>query len=137
MACRYQAGPRLSKRRPSIRPFAGGHGGTIGPQLEIALSRSRSGSDVYTALAPNRRQPNRSDLAPIIAELRAAGITSLNGIADALNAWGVPTAAGGRRRYAAQVSRVLARLPAQPPLGCAILHRLAAAINATIRHGKS
>jgi hypothetical protein len=46
-------------------------------------------------------------------------------------------AAGGRRWDAAQVSRVLARLPAQPPLGYAILHRLAAAINATIRHGKS
>jgi CRP/FNR family cyclic AMP-dependent transcriptional regulator len=42
------------------------------------------------------RHPNRGDLAPLIAELRAAGITSLNGIADALNARGVPTAAKGR-----------------------------------------
>jgi len=33
-------------------------------------------------------------LAPIIAELQAAGTTSLNGIAEALNARGVPTAAG-------------------------------------------
>jgi hypothetical protein len=53
-----------------------------------------------------------ADLAPIIAELRAAGITSLNGSADALNARGVPTAAGSRHWYAAQVSRMLARLPA-------------------------
>jgi CRISP-associated protein Cas1 len=41
MACRYQAGPRLSSRagwESAVRPFAGGHGGTICPQLEIALS---------------------------------------------------------------------------------------------------
>jgi hypothetical protein len=31
------------------------------------------------------------DLAPIIAELRASGITSLNGIASALDARAVPT----------------------------------------------
>jgi hypothetical protein len=32
-----------------------------------------------------------ANLAPIIAELRAAGITSLNGIAEALNERRVPT----------------------------------------------
>jgi Recombinase len=49
-------------------------------------------------------------LAPIIAEVRAAGVTSLNGIAAALNERGVPTPAGSEHWYASQVSRVLKRL---------------------------
>jgi Recombinase len=49
-------------------------------------------------------------LDPIIAELRAAGITSLNGIAEALNERGVPTPGGGRHWHAAQVARLLKRL---------------------------
>jgi hypothetical protein len=42
-----------------------------------------------------------ADLAPIVAELRAAGITSLNGIAAAPDERGIPTPAGsviGMRR---------------------------------------
>jgi hypothetical protein len=51
-----------------------------------------------------------ADLSPVIAELRAAGITSLNGIAAALDARRVPTPAGSGHWHAAQVSRVLKRL---------------------------
>ena len=36
-----------------------------------------------------------AEMAPIIAGIRAAGITTLGGIADALNKRGVPTARGG------------------------------------------
>jgi hypothetical protein len=53
-----------------------------------------------------------ADLAPIIAELRAAGITSLTGIAAALEARGVPTPAGSGHWRAVQVRRLLARLAA-------------------------
>jgi hypothetical protein len=53
---------------------------------------------------------NAADLAPIIAELQAAGITSLNGIADALTERGVPTPAGSDIWHAIQVARVLKRL---------------------------
>jgi hypothetical protein len=49
-------------------------------------------------------------LAPIIAELRAAGITSLNGIAAALDERHVPTPAGSPHWHPAQVSRLLKRL---------------------------
>jgi hypothetical protein len=38
-----------------------------------------------------RANQNAADLAPIIAELQASGITSLNDIAAALNERGVPT----------------------------------------------
>jgi len=48
-------------------------------------------------------------LAPIIAELRAAGITSLNGIAAALDERHVPTT-GSPHWHPAQVSRLLKRL---------------------------
>ena len=47
----------------------------------------------------------RSDLAPIIEEIRAGGATTLRAVADALNDRGIPTARGGRWS-AAQVSRV-------------------------------
>ena len=51
-----------------------------------------------------------ADLAPLIAELRAAGVTSLRGIATALNERRIPTVAGTGRWYHKQVARVLARL---------------------------
>jgi hypothetical protein len=50
------------------------------------------------------------DVAPIVAELQAAGVTSLNGIATALNARGVRTPRGRSRWYASQVARLLKRL---------------------------
>lgn len=56
-----------------------------------------------------RAQAKAGDLAPVVAELRAAGTTSLSGIAAALNARGIPTARGGQWS-AMQVSRVLARV---------------------------
>ena len=51
-----------------------------------------------------------ADLAPIIAELRARGVTTLNGIAAALNERRVPTPAGSGHWHAAQVARLLKRL---------------------------
>jgi hypothetical protein len=50
-------------------------------------------------------------LAPVIAELRASGVTSLRGIAGALNERGIPTVAGSGRWRHVQVGRLLARLP--------------------------
>jgi hypothetical protein len=52
-----------------------------------------------------------ASVAPVIAELRAAGITSRNRIAAALNERGVLTPRGRHHWYPMQVSRVLARLP--------------------------
>jgi hypothetical protein len=49
-------------------------------------------------------------LAPIIADLRGAGVTSLNGIVEALNERRVPTPAGSTHWRATQVARVLKRL---------------------------
>jgi hypothetical protein len=60
-----------------------------------------------------RANRTAAGLAPVIAELRAAGITSLNGIAAALNERAVPTPAGSGHWHAAQVSRLLKRLAGQ------------------------
>jgi DNA invertase Pin-like site-specific DNA recombinase len=48
-----------------------------------------------------------ADLAPVIAELQATGATSLNGLAKALTARGIPTAKGGDRWTPTGVARVL------------------------------
>jgi hypothetical protein len=57
-----------------------------------------------------RAAARAADVAPIVAELQAAGVTSLNGIATALNARGVQTPRGRRHWYASQVARLLKRL---------------------------
>jgi hypothetical protein len=51
-------------------------------------------------------------VAPVITALRAAGVTTLHGLAKALNARRVRTPAGKKEWRAMQVQRVLARLPA-------------------------
>jgi hypothetical protein len=51
-------------------------------------------------------------LAPLITALQAASVTSLRAIAAELNRRGIPTAAASGQWQAAQVRRVLARLPA-------------------------
>jgi hypothetical protein len=58
-----------------------------------------------------RAKQKAADLAPVIAELRAAGVTSLRSIAAALSERGIPTVAGSGRWHHAQVRRVPARLP--------------------------
>jgi hypothetical protein len=52
-----------------------------------------------------------NELAPIIAELQAAGLTSL--IASALEKRHIPTPGGSGHWHAAQVSRLLKRLAAR------------------------
>jgi hypothetical protein len=53
-----------------------------------------------------------AEVAPVIAELRAAGITSKKGLAEALNKRAVRTPRGIGEWRPIQVARVLARLPA-------------------------
>lgn len=78
----------------------GGARGTTVPDAARANSRAARSA---------RADARAADLAPIIAELRSAGFTSLNGLAGALNARRVPTARGNGSWTAAQVARMLAR----------------------------
>jgi hypothetical protein len=78
------------------------------------MSKPNGGFFSRASLEARKARANRAaaDLAPIIAELRAAGITSLTGIATALEERGVPTPAGSDHWRAVQVRRLLARLAA-------------------------
>jgi hypothetical protein len=61
------------------------------------------------ASAPDRQKRAATDIASIIADLKASGAVSLREIAAGLNARGIPTARGGQWS-AVQVQRVVARL---------------------------
>ncbi|MCJ2077906.1 recombinase family protein [Methylobacterium sp. E-016] len=58
-----------------------------------------------------RAAARSADLAPVVTELREAGIVSASGIAKALNDREIETPRGGRWQ-AVQVQRMLARMPA-------------------------
>jgi DNA invertase Pin-like site-specific DNA recombinase len=81
----------------------GGNRGTV-----ITRAARKAGRDAQITRANERA----ADLAPTIADLRAAGVTSLAAIARALNERGVPTARGAGEWTATQVARTIARLDA-------------------------
>jgi hypothetical protein len=68
------------------------------------------------SLEARRKQADTraAEVAPVIAEIQAAGVSSLHGIARALNMRGIATATRRGTWEAPQVSRVLARLNKQP-----------------------
>jgi recombinase len=72
----------------------------------FTLARRRAGADAGIA----RANQKAAALAPLIAELRATGITSLSGIAVALKGRGVRTPRGNRHWYPSQVAQLLRRL---------------------------
>jgi hypothetical protein len=76
------------------------------PKFHVTVAAQRAHREGVRA----RAAAKAADLAPLVKELRAAGVTSLNGIAEALNTRGIPKAAGRRHWYATQVARVLKRL---------------------------
>jgi hypothetical protein len=72
--------------------------------------RELEGPRTARAVRTARADARAADLAAIVAELRAAGVTSLPAIAAALNERGMPTATGVGNWRAVQVWRVLGRL---------------------------
>jgi hypothetical protein len=76
------------------------------PKYRVTPAAQRAGREVVRA----RAAAEAADLAPIVKDIQAGGITSLNGIAAALNERGVLTPAGSGHWYAMQVARVLKRL---------------------------
>jgi hypothetical protein len=78
------------------------------PRSYFSRAAQRAGTEVGVV----RANQKAAELASVIAELRAAGITSKKGIAKALNKRAIPTPRGVGEWRAIQVARVLARLPA-------------------------
>jgi DNA invertase Pin-like site-specific DNA recombinase len=62
------------------------------------------------AALQKRADARAADVAPVIAELKAAGAATLHAIAEGLNAKKIPTARGNGKWSAVQVLRVLERL---------------------------
>jgi DNA invertase Pin-like site-specific DNA recombinase len=84
-------------------------GGYRGAKITPAIRKAAR------AAVKARTDERAADLAPVINELRAAGITTLGGLAHALTERRIPTARGGLEWSAVQVSRVLSRLePSRP-----------------------
>lgn len=76
----------------------------------VRLRAKAAGAAKATAVRVARAQARAAELRPVIEEIRASGITSLHGIAQALTERGIPTAWGKGPWQAKQVQRVLARL---------------------------
>jgi DNA invertase Pin-like site-specific DNA recombinase len=98
ISARTKAALAAAKKRGTV---LGGFRGKVPTAKHRALS----------AAARQREAADRAaDLAPVIAELQAAGATSLRAIADGLNAQNIPTARGQGEWSAVQVARVLEHL---------------------------
>jgi DNA invertase Pin-like site-specific DNA recombinase len=76
----------------------------IGPALTERYRASRRTDAVARRLADERA----ANMLPIVRALQASGISTLQGVADALNARGIPTARGARW-YPTTVRNLLAR----------------------------
>jgi hypothetical protein len=96
-----------SRGSRAILPLQSG-GTKVLPRHPFTPTAQRAGWEANVARANQRA----AELAPVIAELRSAGITSKKGLAKTLNERAIRTPRGIGRWRAIQVARVLARLPA-------------------------
>jgi hypothetical protein len=86
-----KSGLGLEAQRAAIQAFAAGEG------IEVAAWFTEVETGKRGAAA-NAREADAfaSNLSPVVRLIQAAGVTSLRGIADALNARGVATPRGGQ-----------------------------------------
>jgi DNA invertase Pin-like site-specific DNA recombinase len=98
----------ISARTKAALEAAKQRGKKLGGNRGVKLTEAAQ--DAGRAAQSARAKLRGQDLAPVIAELRRAGITSLSGIAQGLTARGIPTTRGGTIWAAVQVSRVLKHL---------------------------
>ena len=98
---------RISERTKAALAAAKARGVKLGGHRGVVLSETVR--EAGRATRTTKAEARAGDLAPIITELQANGVTSLGGIAKALNECEIPTARGGEWS-AVQVMRVLARL---------------------------
>lgn len=87
----------LAAAKARGKKLGGFRGSVISDEARQASQAARKG----------KAKARAADLMPVIDEIKACGVTSLNGIAQALTAKGIPTARGGNVWTAVQVQRVL------------------------------
>jgi DNA invertase Pin-like site-specific DNA recombinase len=114
----------ISKRTRDALAQAKKRGTKLGGRRRKIIGEDAKGKPVYGAVAngspraraaatrvrKERAAQRAMDIAPTIKTLQEAGATSLQAIANGLNAQGIPTARGGGTWSAVQVARVLDRL---------------------------
>jgi DNA invertase Pin-like site-specific DNA recombinase len=98
----------IAERTRKALAAAKARGVKLGGDRGNLASDNAKGREASMKVRKAEADRRSSDLSPIIAEIKAAGATSLREIAAALNTRGIPTARGGQWS-AVQVSRVLAR----------------------------
>ncbi len=95
----------ISTRTKQALAAAKARGKVLGGSRGVVPSYAAREASVSVRAGKARQRAN--DLAPVIAEIRASGVVSLNGIAAALNARGIPTARGRGQWSATQVARAV------------------------------
>lgn len=100
----------ISARTKAALAAAKARGVKLGGRVENLGETSAKGHTASLVVRKAKAQGRAADLAPVIAELRAEGITSLRSVAAALTAKGIPTARGAADWSPVQVSRLLAQL---------------------------
>lgn len=98
----------ISARTKAALAAAKRRGVRLGGNRGAKLTRRQR--EAGSAAMAERAKERAADLAPVLAELRRTGVTSLSAVARALNERGIPTARGSEWT-AMQVSRVVSRLP--------------------------
>jgi DNA invertase Pin-like site-specific DNA recombinase len=99
----------ISKRTKEALAAAKARGVKLGnPNGAAPLRRAGKGTVAAVAAIKANAAHRALDLAGTVAAIRAAGVTSLQGVADELNRQGMTTARGGRW-HAATVQRLEAR----------------------------
>jgi DNA invertase Pin-like site-specific DNA recombinase len=100
----------ISSRTKAALAAAKDRGKRLGGHRGIKLSEQSQAAG--RASQTERAKQRATDLAPLLSQLSAEGITSATGVARALTERGIPTARGGVKWTALQVLRVTSRMAA-------------------------
>lgn len=98
----------ISTRTKQALAAAKARGKVLGGNRGVVVSHEAREASV--SLRAGKARQRAMDLAPMIVEIKASGVVSLNGIATELNTRGIPTARGHGHWTAVQVSRVSNKL---------------------------
>jgi hypothetical protein len=107
---RLASRPRAGAASGNQYRSAGCLRGLPGRGTDMTISRQANAAATALKIRRTRAAKRAADLAPIVAELRAAGVTSLRSVAAALNERGIPTLSGRGEWHADTVRQLLARM---------------------------
>lgn len=98
----------ISERTKAALQAAKARGKVLGGYRGV--SPDKAAYEASLSIRKASAKARAADLAPVIAQLRAEGVTSLGGLAKALTERGIPTARGEAKWSPVQVSRVMSLL---------------------------